>query len=404
MEVPHGYKQTSIGIIPEDWDVKRLNEIGFFFKGKGVPKDKISFEGLKCLTYGDLYTKYNYVIKNIKSFIDAETASVSQEIKYGDICFAGSGETLMDIGKCATYVEDEPGYAGGDIIILRSQQNPITLSYLLNSVSAIRQKYRLGQGHSIVHIYPKQLEKLKIPLPPLPEQQKIAEILSTWDTAIETCQKTIQQLKQRNKGLAQQLLSGKKRIKGFNQEWREHILGEFIEEHNEKPKSTFDYLIFTSSNKGLMSQADYYSGGRMTQRLDVDYNVIPPNHITYRSRSDDGLFTFNLNSSPSQGLISGYYPVFKIKNGQNLFFIKYLNFYKKKLTKYSNGTSQLVLSIKALKGARFSLPENEEQIKIIEVLQIAEDELIMYQSKLKDLNAQKKGLMQQLLTGKVRTI
>ncbi|WP_027376080.1 restriction endonuclease subunit S [Kaistella palustris] len=404
MEIKNRYKQTSIGFIPNDWEVRKLSSLGVFFKGKGVPKDKLTHEGFKCITYGDLYTKYNYVIKNVQSFIGFETAAISQEIKYGDICFAGSGETLEDIGKCAAFIDGKTGYAGGDIIVYRTEQNPIAFSYLLNSDIVHRQKFRLGQGHSIVHIYSSQLEKIKIPLPPLPEQQKIAEILSTWDTAIETCQKTIENLKNRNKGLAQQLLSGKKRIQGFNQEWKEHKLGDFIEEHNEKPKATCDYIIFTSSNKGLIPQTDYYSGGRMTQRLDVDYNVIPPNHITYRSRSDDGLFTFNLNTSSSQGLISGYYPVFKIKNGQNLFFIKYLNFYKKKLTKYSNGTSQLVLSIKALKGARFSLPENEEQIKIIEVLQMGEDELIMFQSKLKDLQKQKKGLMQQLLTGKVRTI
>ena len=65
------YKQTELGLIPEDWEVKKLGELGFFFKGKGVPKTSIETEGkYKCLTYGDLYTKYDYVIKNVKSFIN----------------------------------------------------------------------------------------------------------------------------------------------------------------------------------------------------------------------------------------------------------------------------------------------------------------------------------------------
>ena len=102
------------------WEEVRLGEIGVFFKGGGVPKDKITDTGNKCLTYGDLYTKYDFVISGVKSYIDDDTANESVKIQYGDICFAGSGETKEDIGKCAAFIDNEFGYAGGDIIVFRA--------------------------------------------------------------------------------------------------------------------------------------------------------------------------------------------------------------------------------------------------------------------------------------------
>ena len=196
-----------------EWKMVKLGEIGTFFKGSGVPKDSITSEGHKCLTYGDLYTKYDYVISNVKSFIDDNTANNSTRIQYGDICFAGSGETKEDIGKCAAFIDDQYGYAGGDIIIFRAKEsNPITLSYILNSDSVIRQKSNMGQGHSVVHIYPYQLEKLRFKLPPKVEQDTIASILMDADKEIELAEEKLANLQSQKRGLMQQLLTGKKRI------------------------------------------------------------------------------------------------------------------------------------------------------------------------------------------------
>lgn len=190
------------------WKEVRLGEIGFFFKGKGVSKNKIIDKGFKCLTYGDLYTKYDFVIKDVKSFIDKETALISQEIRYGDICFAGSGETLEDIGKCATFIDDEIGYAGGDIIVFRTKQNPITMSYLLNSDIVKKQKTKMGQGHSVVHIYSSQLEKLEVSLPSLTEQNAIAQILDTAHQELKLYEQKLQLLQAQKKTLMQKLLTG----------------------------------------------------------------------------------------------------------------------------------------------------------------------------------------------------
>ena len=195
------------------WKEVRLRDIGAFFKGNGVPKNSIICEGHKCLTYGDLYTKYDYVISDVKSFIDDSTANISTRILYGDICFAGSGETKEDIGKCAAFIDDDYGYAGGDIIVFRANAtNPITLSYILNSDYVIRQKSNMGQGHSVVHIYPYQLEKIKLKLPPQKEQDAIASILLEADKEIDLAKEKLASLQSQKRGLMQQLLTGKKRV------------------------------------------------------------------------------------------------------------------------------------------------------------------------------------------------
>ena len=196
-----------------EWKEVKLGDIGEMFKGCGVPKDSIIEAGHKCLTYGDIYTKYDYVISNVKSYINDDIASKSTKIQYGDICFAGSGETKEDIGKCAAFIDAQYGYAGGDIIIFRAKNsNPITLSYILNSDSVIRQKSNMGQGHSVVHIYPYQLEKLRFKLPPKVEQDTIASILMDADKEIEFAKEQLVCLQSQKRGLMQQLLTGKKRV------------------------------------------------------------------------------------------------------------------------------------------------------------------------------------------------
>lgn len=196
-----------------EWKEVKLGDIGEMFKGSGVPKDSIIEAGHKCLTYGDIYTKYDYVISNVKSYINDDIASKSTKIQYGDICFAGSGETKEEIGKCAAFIDAHYGYAGGDIIIFRAiESNPITLSYILNSDSVIRQKSNMGQGHSVVHIYPYQLEKLRFKLPPKVEQDTIASILMDADKEIELANEKLASLQSQKRGLMQQLLTGKKRI------------------------------------------------------------------------------------------------------------------------------------------------------------------------------------------------
>ena len=197
------------------WQKVKLGEIGNFDKGAGVPKEKIVSEGCKAITYGEIYTKYDYVIKDFASYIDSDTAQTSKQISTGAILFAGSGETLEDIGKCVAFIDNDKAYAGGDIIIFNPsiEVDSLVLSYILNSPVAIAQKRRYGQGHSVVHIYQKDLARIEFELPSLPEQKAIAEVLTTAGKEIATHRKKLDALRLQKRGLMQQLLTGKTRIK-----------------------------------------------------------------------------------------------------------------------------------------------------------------------------------------------
>jgi type I restriction enzyme, S subunit len=180
--------------VPEGWEVKTLGELGTFSKGAGITKDQLVDKGLPCIRYGEIYTTHDYLVKEFHSFIPESVARESKRIFKNDILFAGSGETLEEIGKSVTYTGEEQAYAGGDIIIFSPNEgtDSVFLSYFLTTDFANRQKRKLGQGHSVVHIYPYMLKELKVLSPPLKEQKRIREILLTWNRAIELTEKLIE--------------------------------------------------------------------------------------------------------------------------------------------------------------------------------------------------------------------
>ncbi|MFV8327308.1 restriction endonuclease subunit S [Flavobacterium sp. ZS1P14] len=202
------------GFEKSQWRLKKLGQIGTFLKGKGITKAEIVEIGKPCIRYGQIYSEYNYFVEEFKSFINDASAKNSNPIFKNDLLFAGSGETLEDIGKCIAYIKSDEAYAGGDIIILRPHsEDAHYLGYLLNSVEVKKQTFKLGQGHSVVHIYSSSLKNLKITLPTPPEQQKIVEILATWDKEIKTLQQQLIVIQEQKQGLMQQLLTGKLRVK-----------------------------------------------------------------------------------------------------------------------------------------------------------------------------------------------
>jgi len=213
------FKDTKIGRIPEEWEVKSLGEIGHFFKGKTITKAEITDSGYPCIRYGDIYVQYkdNVVVTHFSAYISVKSAKNGKLLIRGDIIFAGTGETAEDIGKCVAYNRDNEAYAGGDLVVLRPNRNTeinsVFLSYSLNTGAVLNRKSRLGQGLSIFHIYSSHLQVLEIPIPLLDEQNQITEILSDFDLKIEKEQATKDQLEQLKKGLMQVLLTGKVRVK-----------------------------------------------------------------------------------------------------------------------------------------------------------------------------------------------
>jgi type I restriction enzyme S subunit len=238
-----------------------LGELGIFSKGKGILKDQVKEKGLPCIRYGEIYTSYDYVAQKFKSFIDEDVAKASKEINKGDVLFAGSGETVDEIGKSVAYLGELKAYAGGDVIVYSPNQDLVSsecLSYTLDLNSVRKQKRYMGQGNSVVHIYPSDLAKLQIPLPPLPEQKRIAEVLSTWDKAIQLTEQLIRQKEQRKKWLMQNLLTGKMRLKGFSGEWKFVKFKDFYSESKLKVGSK-KYEVLSVTKTGIVPQSEYFN-------------------------------------------------------------------------------------------------------------------------------------------------
>lgn len=168
-----------LGQIPEHWKVSQARHIGRFLKGIGGTKEDAVLEGVPCVRYGELYTTFTYFIRNSKSFIRNERAQSYTPILYGDVLFAGSGETIEEIGKSAVNLMRDRAVCGGDVVILRPNipVHAPFLGYAMDSRPATSQKATMGRGTTVKHIYPDELKRLLIPLPPLDEQEAIVRYL-----------------------------------------------------------------------------------------------------------------------------------------------------------------------------------------------------------------------------------
>lgn len=220
--------QTEIGLLPEDWEVVRLENVGSFTKGCGISRNDSQTGKIPAVRYGELYTDHNNYIKQFKSFISSEVAKTARKMKTGCILFTASGETKEDIGKAVAFLDDIEAYAGGDLIILNPKADycSLYLGYTLNSLISVRQRAMVAQGDSVVHITTGAIRDTAIPVPyNLAEQQNIASALSSIDKLIDDLGRTIQKKQLIREGAMEELLSGKKRLPGFTEEWVEDKLG-----------------------------------------------------------------------------------------------------------------------------------------------------------------------------------
>ncbi len=210
-----------IGYVPVHWDVEPLRRIGPMFKGRGGTKLDNTDAGVPCVRYGDLYTKYSLLIEKVETFVSEERSVAYVPIVKGDILFAGSGETLEEIGKSAVYLLEEPAVCGGDVIVLRPTRamNPEYLGYAAGAEPSQRQKSEMGRGFTVVHIYGSELKHLAIPVPPLSEQAEIAaavrEAVGLTDAAILRAKREIELAREYRTRLIADVVTGKVDIRGL---------------------------------------------------------------------------------------------------------------------------------------------------------------------------------------------
>ena len=409
-ETELGYKQTKIGKLPNDWEVSKLSDVCEIKGGKRLPKGYELQEHKNNIPYirvADMYMG-GICLDNIK-YVPAEIVDKIKNYKISskDLFISVAG-TLGIVGEVPEELDGANLTENADKLC----NIKIDKKYLLNVLqSEVIQTIILSEMTN--NAQPKlaltRIKEFLIPIPSIEEQEKIAEILSTWDSAIEKQEQLIQKKKEFKKGLIQRLLRGEVRFNKDNgqsfPEWRKVKLGEYLIKHNEKSEFNNQYPVLTSSRKGIFLQSDYYAGNDVASDDTTGYNVVPRGYFTYRHMSDDLIFKFNINDIVDKGIVSTLYPVFTVKNMDSYFLRAKLNEgdeFKRFALAQKQGGSRTYMYFSKLESLQMNIPSLEEQEKISEVLKLADKEIELLEKELEALKLQKKGLMQRLLTGEVR--
>lgn len=192
----------------EEWKEEQLDNIATLSKGIGISKEQLSEDGEPCILYGELYTKYkSEIIKQVESKTDINGSKLKRS-KANDVIIPCSGETAVDIATARCVPFDNILFGGDLNVISLHQYDGAFMSYQLNG----KRKYdiaRVAQGVSIVHLYGEHLKAIKTYNPTLPEQQKIAKLLSLLDDRIDTQNKIIEDLKKLKSAISKQAFAQK---------------------------------------------------------------------------------------------------------------------------------------------------------------------------------------------------
>lgn len=188
------------------------------------------------------------------------------------------------------------------------------------------------------------------------------------------------------------------RVKGFEGAWELCTLGEHIEDYVEKTTVQNQYPVLTSSqNKGIVRQEDYFANRQVTTDSNIGYFVLPKGFFTYRSRSDNGVFKFNRNDLLDKGIISYFYPVFSIVEGDSDFYLKLLNTsITKQVMLQAEGTGQKVLSLSKFKSIKTLVPSLPEQSAIGSLFRTLDDLLTSYKDNLANYQSLKATMLSKM--------
>lgn len=322
--------------------------------------------------YGDILIKFGDCLDGERSdlpFITDDTVLpkfTGSILREGDVIFADTAEDEA-AGKCVELrkLPKEPTISGLHTIPARPRF-PFGTGYLghyLNSDAYHRQLLPLMQGIKVISVSKAALQDTQVRFPGLSEQTAIGAALSEIDALI-----TLHQRKRKYRGLYGYL------------SWEQRKLGDLISVYIAHAGPEEDVTVLTSSRDGIQKQEDHF--GRLQQHDTSDWNLIPYGYCTYRNRSDDGLFTFNVNKVADRGIVSKFYPVFETPECDADFLVAYLNSsqeIRKKLFVLAVGTSQVVLSYGALKELSLLLPQNREQSAIANVLNHIDNLITLHQ-------------------------
>ena len=404
-QIREGYKQTKIGIIPEDWGVIYFDDL----------KDKTDKHSITGGPFGSDLKSEHYTISGVRviqlqnigdgRFINKEFVYTSKEkanqlknclIYPNEIILAKMAEPVAR--ACLIPSFEDKFLMCSDGIRLLVDKNKFSTKYVLEYINYDlfrRIAIDRSTGSTRSRIGLSDLKTIPLALPPLKEQEKIAEILTTWDNAIIKQQELIKSKEEQKKGLMQKLLSGEVRFDGFSDEWKEVKINQIFEitrgyvlsvtEMRQEKTEEYKYPVYSSQTKNN-ELTGYYK------------EYLFENCITWTT---DGANAGDVNLRKGSFYCTNVCGVLKSDKGYaNQCIAEILNSVTKNYVSYV-GNPKLMNNV--MGGIKIKIPKSIfEQQKISEVLSLADEEINNLKNELKEQKQQKKALMQKLLTGEVR--
>lgn len=393
------YKQTKIGIIPNDWEVKRLGDLGEFKNGINKDKEDFGF-GIPFINLNDIFTLNSNELGLVNATKEEQKL---YDLIGGDILFVRSSVKPQGVGLTSVIEKDleKTVYSGFIIRYRLNNKKVLNLNYKKYCFNEPYFRYRLMCKSTIsanTNINQQALKSLLLPIPPLPEQKAIADCLTTWDKGIEKLTALITAKKTQKKAILQSIFNDELRIKN----WKEVRLGDFLKEskivsqENDKIKrlsvklhlkgierreirgTEADSTVFYRRKAGqfIYGKQNFHNGA---------FGIIPEKYNNFETTSD--IPSFDINDKVNHNFI--------------FYFLSRRNFYKR-MENRTTGTGSKRLHPSEFLNTKVSIPPLAEQQEIANVLSTADKEIALLEQKLMALQRQKQGLMQVLLTGQVR--
>lgn len=168
-------------LCPDGVEYKTIGEIAVdIYRGTGIKRDQVTEDGIPCVRYGEIYTTYGVWFEKCKSHTQLEYVKSPKYFEHGDILFAITGESVEDIAKCCAYIGNEKCLAGGDIVVLKHNEDPKYISYALSTLDAQKQKSAGKVKSKVVHSSVPSIKAINLPVPPLEVQREIVHILDSF--------------------------------------------------------------------------------------------------------------------------------------------------------------------------------------------------------------------------------
>lgn len=433
--IPVGYKHSEVGVIPEDWGVKKLQSI---VKGgrlpSGIYKDKNLYgQGCKIIKLGDVFNNPVFIPEKARKVRLSKEEIAGYRVKIGDIFIALASVKLEGVGKVmlVSSLDEETVYDHNVALIrLLTEYESKYVCELLKSTFV--RGLIASRATQVGTTFLKASTILAFPLP-LPaikaEQTAIANALSNADLWIQSLNRILVKKRQIKKGAMQRLLTGKWRLSEFvkSDEYKNTELGLIPEDWEVKSISSFSELLSSKrifEHDYVSSGIPFYRGTEISMlidevKFDCKYFITKKKFESIRSQF--GSPTKNDILITAVGTLANIYLVdteqsFYFKDG-NLIWLRniknidenylslQLKFHRKAILDNSIGSSQKALTIESLKNILIPIPPTKaEQVEIATVISSMDKEITQLETKIAKAKILKQGMMQNLLTGKIRLV